>query len=61
MIRWELDEAQASDLAAILDQGTQGVNNARITVPLYDSLMKAVSKSKPEGDDEDEPTNPDPA
>ena len=47
MIVWELTEEQADQIVGVLDVATKatGIEGAKITVLLMDSLMKAVAKA----------------
>ena len=47
MIVWELTEEQAEQIARVLDVATKatGIEGAKTTVPLMDSLMQAVAKA----------------
>lgn len=50
MIEWKLTEEQVEQLTQVLDIATKaaGLNVAKVTVSLMDSLMDAVAKSKVE-------------
>ena len=50
MITWNLTEQQAEQLASLLDIATKaaGLEVAKVTVSLMDSLMDSVAKSKQE-------------
>ena len=48
MITWKLTEEQVQQITNVLDITTKatGINGAKVTVPLMDSLMMAVEASK---------------
>ena len=50
MITWNLTEQQAEQLVSLLDIATKaaGLEVAKVTVSLMDSLMDSVAKSKQE-------------
>lgn len=50
MITWNLTEQQVEQLAGLLDIATKaaGLDVAKVTVSLMDSLMESVAKSKQE-------------
>jgi hypothetical protein len=54
LITWNLTEQQAEQLVQLLDIATKatGLEGARVTVPLMDSLMLAVTESKQEKEGE---------
>ena len=45
MITLNLTKEQAEQLAKIIDAATQGIQNAAITMPLYNLLMQAAQES----------------
>lgn len=50
MITLKLTKEQAEQLAKIIDSATQGVQNASITLPLYQTLAEAVNAAEPDVD-----------
>ena len=57
MITLKLTKEQAEQLAKIIDSATQGIQNAAITMPLYDLLMRSAQGSLDDGELEEKDGN----